>query len=783
MKRKKRLSVGLIVTALLGFEHVWAQSTIRGTVRDEAGEPLPDARVEIPALQKGALTNTEGIFFFSKLDGGTYRLRFSYLGKDTVFKEVTVQAGKVATVNVILPDNTAELETVVIEGESFGKIDVNKVNTGVVKVSAQDINLLPTLGTPDLAQYLQVIPGVVFTGDQGGQLFVRGGTPIQNLTLLDGAIVYSPFHTLGLFSVFDTDYIRGVDVYTAGFGAEYGARISSVMDIRTRSGDFQRFRFKAHANTITSGGMAEGPVFKKKGSERGIMSFLLSGRGCYINKTAPTLYDYAHTRTGLPFSFYDLYGKTTIGSGASQVSLFGFHQDDRVDYGFPTDYRWKQSGGGANYLVLVPGTAMTMSGSVAGSLFENRQMASEEALPRASRVGGFNARFNFAYVFNSIHELTYGARIQGFNTDFSFVNSLGTTTRQRDSNTELAMFVRYKHIFRSQTINENGRKEYFNRFILDPSFRIHWYNEHGAVSLEPRLRTKLNFKRVSFQAAGGWYSQNLVSATSDRDVVALFQGFLSAPNVTLDNKRFSNALQFAWHALFGAQVEIIPNLETTVEAWYKNFPQLTNINRERLFPEDRVFIVETGQALGADFILRYQRNKLYVYFTYGIARSVRNDFSIEYPPVFDRRHNVNLVANYKLGELRERTSSKYLDAKWEFSGRFTYGSGFPFTQTQGFFEKINFNVREGTTTDIVTQNGSLGILLSADYNGGRLPAYHRLDFSVKRRFRLFERLVMEINANVINVYNRANIFYFDRIRYARVDQLPIVPTLGVALSF
>ncbi|MCS7086503.1 MAG: TonB-dependent receptor, partial [Bacteroidia bacterium] len=269
------------------------------------------------------------------------------------------------------------------------------------------------------------------------------------------------------------------------------------------------------------------------------------------------------------------------------------------------------------------------------------------------------------------------------------------------------------------------------------SFRLHWYNNQGVVTAEPRLRTKLNFDRVSLQLAGGFYSQNLVSATSDRDVVALFQGFLSAPDVELQGKRFGNALQYSWHALAGVQVEILPNLETSLEAWYKNFPQLTNINRERLFPEDPVFIVETGEAYGTDLIVRYQRNKLYLYFTYGLAFNFRDDSKIVYPPVFDRRHNVNLVANYKIGDLREKTSSKYLEAKWEFSARFTYGSGFPFTQTQGFFEKILFDLRQGTTTDIVTQNGILGVLMSSDYNGGRLPPYHRLDLSFKRRFRVF----------------------------------------------
>jgi hypothetical protein len=143
---------------------------------------------------------------------------------------------------------------------------------------------------------------------------------------------------------------------------------------------------------------------------------------------------------------------------------------------------------------------------------------------------------------------------------------------------------------------------------------------------------------------------------------------------------------------------------------------------------------------------------------------------------------VNLLASLSRGELRSKDKATALDTKWDISVRWTLGSGFPFTQTQGLFEKLNF-FGNGSQTDLPGQNGSLGVILSDDYNGARLPYYHRLDVSVKRRFRLGKSQVLEANVNVLNVYNRNNIFYFDRILYERVDQLPVMPTAGLSWSF
>ena len=150
--------------------------------------------------------------------------------------------------------------------------------------------MIPTIGgEPDLAQYMQVIPGVVFTGDQGGQLYIRGGSPIQNKVLLDGMIIYSPFHSIGLFSVFDSDIIRNTDVFTGGFNAEYGGRISSIMDIKTIDGNKKEFGGKITANTFGTKLLAQGPILKS-----GNTSFVFSGKTSYLDKSSDIFYKYTN---------------------------------------------------------------------------------------------------------------------------------------------------------------------------------------------------------------------------------------------------------------------------------------------------------------------------------------------------------------------------------------------------------------------------------------------------------------------------------------------------------
>ncbi len=775
----------LFFSITLVWAQLSAQATLRGVVLDVDGQPLEGAVVTIPSLKVGGYSNSTGIYTLNRLPEGNFEVVAYFIGYDTVKVTITLPATGVVTEGFMLQEREFSTEEVTITANQTGKIQKTEVTTGVTSISPQEIKIMPSVGGADLAQYLQMLPGVVFTGDQGGQLYIRGGTPTQNMTLLDGMILYSPFHSIGLFSVFDPDMIRSVDVYSAGFGGEYGGRISSVIDVKTRSGSINKTKGKVNINPFSSAILLEGPI--KRGSGGGGVSYLVSARQNYIDRTSPTVYPYINGEEGLPYKFEDFYGKVTASDGVNYASVFGFSHSDDVLFEFPANIGWDSYGGGAEFQLLPTGAGAIIRGGFGWSRYATSLRSESERFPRASSIQGFNGQLNVGYVFNSVDEFNFGLQFLGFDTDYVFTNSTGFITSDRSSNTEAVMFARYKKVF---MVTQGSQK--FERAVLEPSVHFHYYNNQVRPQAEPRIRAKLNFPRLSFSLTAGTFSQNLMAAVSDRDVVNLFQGFLSSPT-QLGNQIRRTTLQHAWHLLAGVEGELIPGLTSTVEAWYKDFPQLTNINRDKILPAEDNFITEIGVAYGADLILKYQSPKFYFYGNYGWAKVTRTDRldSPEprtYPTVFDRRHTVNLLGAYRIGKFGaygppgRRVNPKFNDPKWELSLRWTLGSGFPFTQTQGYFEKLDFR-ENGAQTPVATQNGGLQLILSDELNGGRLPYYHRLDFSVRRRWVFSNSILLELDATLVNAYDRNNIFYFDRVRFEVIYQLPVLPSLGLTMRF
>lgn len=760
---------------------------IRGVVIDPGGEPIPGAAVYVPEAQTGAYANDQGIFAVSKLNPGTTYKVISYMvGYDTLRTTVDIpRTSRIVTVKLILTERPVFTNEVEITGEKAGKIEKKIVDIGKVTVDIDDINLIPSIGAPDLMQYLQVLPGFVSTGDQGGQLYIRGGTPVQNMTMFDGMILYSPFHSIGLFSVFDPEIIRSADVYSAAFPAEYGGRVSSVIDVKTRNGSFDGFSATANANPFSASLLLEGPLGKSKRDGGGI-SYILSARNNYIDQTGQSLYPYINDGEGLPYNFRDVYGKITASDGINFVNIFGFRHEDNILYEFPANIGWVASGGGANFMTLPQGAGAIIRGNFAFSDFRSQLRSTSENFPRTSGISGFNGGLDVSYIVNSVDEVKAGFTFLGFQTDYTFTNSFGFITDSRANNTEAAFYVNYKKVFRAPGSGWSKNEEPWDLMVLQPSLRLHYFNDQAHVALEPRLRWKLNLPKVSFSFATGLYTQNLLAAQSDRDVVNIFQGFLSAPDEDIPGRVKDHNLQTAFHLLGGVELELAPKLNTSIEVWRKDFTQLININRDKIFPEESNFITETGEAYGADLMLKYQGKKLYLYGTYGLSRVLRDDGRRVYPPVFDRRHTVNLVGALRLKPFGmvgpAKQAPKFKSHAWEFSARWTMGSGFPFTQTQGFFEKLTLD-ENGALTDIPTQNGTLGIILADELNGGRLPYYHRLDLSAKRRWLINNKFMIEANFNLINTYDRENIFYFDRVRFEPVYQLPILPSLGVTVKY
>ncbi len=758
------------ICSIIFSSSTFAQTaTIRGFVYStESGEPVLFTNVYLAGTTYGAATDVNGYYSITKVPPGTYNLTVTSIEHDTLTVPITVAGGEIITRKLYLKKRTVNLKTIDISAEK--QEQRTEVQISINKITPKEIKQLPSVGgEPDLVQYLQVLPGVVFSGDQGGQLYIRGGTPIQNKVMLDGMVIYNPFHSIGLFSVFDTDIIRNADVYAGGYGAEYGGRISSIMDVKTRDGNKKRLSGKIAANPFTSKLMLEGPIKKAKNEDDGTISFILSGKTSYLDQSSKIFYTYVD-EDGLPYSFNDFYGKiATNNANGSKFNIFGFSFNDHAKYQHVSDYKWNSNGFGSNFVIVPAGSSVLLDGNFAYSQYKIN-LTEADNRPRSSLINGFNLSLNFTYFINK-DEIKYGIEALGFKTDFEFYNFLGSKIEQEENTTELAAFITYRKVWK--------------KLVVEPGFRFHYYASLSELSLEPRLGAKYNVTdRFRIKVAGGMYSQNLISAVSDRDVVNLFYGFLSGPENLPDLYRgdpVDSRLQKAIHAIGGVELDLPWHLSLNAEIYIKEFTQLSNVNRDKLFDDIAAnadepdiltsdYIVETGTAKGLDMTLKYDYKRFYFWAVYSLAYVNRRDEYREYVPHFDRRHNVNLVGSYTFG--------KKLD--WQFDARWNMGSGFPFTQTQGLYEYLNFT--GGVSTDPTTGNGTLGILYGP-INDGRLPYYHRLDVSIRKTIVVGKNSNLEVNASLINVYNRANVFYVDRITYERVDQLPVLPSIGASLTF
>jgi hypothetical protein len=760
--RALRLSLCLLLCLpVLAFAQ--GTGTIRGFVYQEAsGEPVIFTNVVLEGTTMGAATDENGFFSIANVPVGGHTVLVTNIEYDTLREGVTVEKnGLIVNLRLFMAKSDIKLQTVTVKGQTQEKFEEVRIST--IAVTPKQITKLPSVGgEPDLAQYLQVLPGVIFTGDQGGQLYIRGGAPIHNMVLLDGMVIYNPFHSIGLFSVFETDIIRNVEVLTGGFNATYGNRISAVVDVTTRDGNQTGYHGKISASPFLAKATLEGPIKKLSAAGGGSSSFILSAKHSYLDRTSQTVYPWVNDGVGIPFGFTDLYGKISLNSGSgTKFNLFGFNFRDSVNFDGVTSYNWDSWGMGTNFVVVPGGTNVLIEGIFA---YSDYKMAFREAdeKPRTSQVNGFNLGVDFTY-FVPDGDVNFGFQIQGFETDFRFFNAIGTQYEQNQFTTELGAFVKYRKVFN-------------RKFVLEPSLRIQYYSSLGTLSPEPRLGLKYNAaERFRLKFAGGFYSQNLIDTRSDRDVVNLFTGFLSGPDgglETPDGEDANDRLQRAWHAIGGVEIDATDYLELGVEPYIKRFTQLININRQKIFPSDPDFATETGDAYGVDFLAKYERARWYAWLAYSLSRVTRYDGNQTYPPHYDRRHNVNAILSYLAGK----------DQNIELSVRWNLGSGFPFTQTAGFYENIGF--LDGIGTDYTTQNGDLGILYDDEnLNGGRLPYYHRLDLSAKYTASFLNDTKLEVSAGVTNAYDRRNIFYFDRVRAERVDQLPILPSLALSYAF
>ena len=752
--------------------------TIKGFVYDKkTGEPLINASIIVVDDKTGVQSDINGYFSLT-LKSGSYKIIVTSLGYDTSRFTANLLPDVVITKKIILTAEEHELEEVQVSSTKTDK--GTHINTGLVKITPQEMKRLPSAGgEPDLAQYLQVIPGVVFTGDQGGQLYIRGGSPAQTGIYLDGVTIYNPFHSIGLFSVFETEAVRSVDVYTAGFGAQYGNRTSAIVDVHYKDGNKNNLSGIVSVSPIMSRIMLEGPLLKPKKDNGGAITFLVSGKSSYLDETSKSIYGGLGEvfKQGLPYKFTDLYGKVTFsGDNGSKLNVFAFNFDDHASLLDGTsqvavgNYHWQNYGTGATFVVSPGNSAALIDGKFAYSNYNinlSQLGTVSDTIPSTSQINGFESAINFTYFLPHYSQLKYGIEVSGIHTALNYYSASGISSVLDRQSTTASIYMMFREVFSG-------------KFVFEPSFRVQYYSELNKISPQPRLGVKYNLTdNIRLKAATGLYSQNIISTKTDRDIVNLFTGFLLSPDEQLadqNGKIVKSNLQTAFHFVTGIEIDI-QRVELNFEPWLKTFGQIDELNRNKVFATDPDFVAASGQAYGADLSAKYSHKRVYLWGAMGYQ--VVNYSSIgpdgqpqTYPTPFDTRFNANAVVSYTAGKKKD----------WELSTRFNIHSPFPFTQTQGFYENLNFT-NAGLATNPLTQNGSLSVLYANAINGGRLSWYHRLDLSAKRHIALKNKTSFDATFAITNVYDRNNIFYVNRITNERVYQLPLFPSINVTYNF
>ncbi len=739
------LSVGLLFLHTSSAE---AQtSSVRGFVTDASdGQALQGVNIALRDAAgnlRGGVANDDGFFIVVRLQPGRWFLRASFIGYETFVDTLDLGKDQVERLSISLSPGV-ELDGLVIEGEREGGATIA---AGIQTVRPADLDLVPTPDVSgDLVSYLSAMPGVVSIGDRGGQVFIRGGEPSHNLTLLDGMYIYQPFHILGFYSAFSSDLLRNADIHAGAFSSRYSGRMSSVIDVYTRNGNLQKSRRTFSAAPFVSMGILEGPV------SRGRMSYLLSGRASTIERVASS-----YVSQPVPYNFGDFFGKIHwIISDSHQASVSAIHTYDRGTLGVAAhedsdEIRWNNTAYGARWLVAPP--SLPMLGEVLFSVsLLNMERGPKEEANRSSAIDGFNLSVNLTN-YGRRTNVDWGfhlraprldARLDGLfqNLDFSSDRVLST-----------GAYFEPEFSFSSRL---KGRAGLVAEFLGDQGFHF-----------EPRVRIIYELDQHQFSVAGGLYRQEMVGLNDRRDATNVFTAWTGSPTGSLPN---------SVHGLLGYSTSLYKNINISVELFYKNFSSLF-VSEWTAFPRFTTRLQEaSGRALGADLRLEFRGATFYSFVNYGLSSVEYNAMQefipiwfdsneLRYRPPHDRRHQINALINFTW-------------KNFDFSARWNFGSGLPYNQIRGF---DGFILLDGPV-DVASDPGVLRIIYDRPYEG-ILPNYHRLDISVDRVFQYGDDSFITIQAGVINIYNQSNLFSLDVFTTERNYQLPIIPTAGIKFEF
>lgn len=732
-----------MVVLVAGFSLANAQAVdIRGIVSDSStGERIPYANVVIVGANKGAATNSAGFYLIPSVLPGAYDIAASAVGYQRMVRRILVPAQGSLTVNFALVPQPIELGEVVVSEQA--KREVQEIGTSVHVLTQAELRSVPVTVQQDVFRSIQILPGVVSSSDVSSHFYVRGGAADQNLILLDGIRIYSPYHAMGIFSIFDSDIINTTEVYTGAFPAGYGGRLSSVVNLTTRDGSATGFNARSNINFLSSKVQLDG-----SGVEQ--FRWIFSGRKSIFSDTFRRFF-----QQDVPLNFYDAFGKVTyVGNeDHTRFSVMSFLSGDELRSSKPSepDYTWNNAAIGAKLTTLF-GDRLFVNTMMSYTRTQSlRDPKESPVIPEASTsVREFSLRSDLT-LYTSTQDLFFFGFDFSFPTlQYAFVNANGVAREVTDTSPELSLWGRWQTTVGKTKLDAGIHTDLSTLSRGAQGISMFQPRVHLSYPVLPSWNIKLSYGRIT---------QYVLTINNEDDLISIFDAWVAIPEYLQPQK--------ADHYVVSLDGNLAAELSASVQGYYKSYSSVVLYNREKLVQHDPDYLNASGAAYGVETMARYGIRWLDLYATYTLGWVKMQQGSLTYVPRYDRRHTVKL-----LGTVRP-VSNLDVTLRWDF------GSGFPYTPAIGFYDRLRMSNIFGSG-----YAGEIGVpyVRLGTKNSVRLPAYHRLDASVTYRL-VVGPLHAMLGAHVINVYDRRNIFYFDRKTGQRVDMLRFFPTVTLQIEY
>lgn len=714
--------------------------TLRGFITDSTnGEILAYANIRIDGTRQGSSSDNHGFYIIPSVPAGKHTVVFTFVGYLTQKIEVVISSGKTTELNCELIPVGLRTKEVVKIGEV--KRD-NETDAGLLNITGRELQIIPRGVEADLMRSLRIIPGVKTSNDISARYYVRGGGSDQNLVLLDGVSIYNPYHALGIFSVIDPDIINNVQFYKGSFPVEFGGRLSSVMNIKTNDGNKNNFTGTGSASFLTTKLSAGGPL--------PYGSFLVNGRKSYFGKVMRNFLN----NKDAPFDFYDVLMKVNIANpNWIRNSNFSFRtllSNDNIIYGDKSlpDYKFSNNVFSVNYFQVwekplwsdINLSISNYSAEVIPNLSTSKT--------RQNKVKEFMWSNNFTFLFDSRDELGLGLQMRTFSSDFKFQNRIGNSFDLNSVGANFDIFAKYK-LLRFEGIGLEGGIR----------FSPISYTKAASQLIFPNLILTYRFiPEIAFKAAVGIYKQEIIAYSDENEVVNIFEPYLVIPEYLSPSK--------AIHYSAGFDIGLSEFFNIQIESYYKTLRNIVDMNRNKLTSQDNDLVSTQGESYGVEFTSKYSDESYYFSLGYTLSWAFKGLEDVRYYPRYDSRHSVDLLASVDIG------AGFKVGAIWSFN------TGRPFTQSAGFYDKTYIS---DYWNRILLFDYTKPYTLLGGRNAARLPVYHRLDLTVSKDF-IFYFMKLSLEANVMNVYDRKNIFYFDRSTGDRINMLPFLPSVSLKVQ-